>query len=244
MAWQRTATSHCLNQGWSTSLTHICGSRGIWVKWTSTLWLRNQEKTIYISMSHFCLLHINGFPPNAPWRKWNGITVLRNVAINTIQVPVSHLTASLCILPDNLLFWQTVSFPSSRLSHWGRDKMAVIFQTTFLNTFSWVKMYEFRSRFHLSLFLSFELRVSQHLVQIMAWRRPGDKPLSEPMMVILSTHICVTRASLSYTRQRHSYQNAKMPACFNWHICSYYEMKTTECTLLLLLDDIIVLLEA
>ena len=31
------------------------------------------------------------------------------------------------------------------------------------------------------------------LVQIMAWRRSGDKPLSEPMMVILLTHICVTR---------------------------------------------------
>ena len=31
------------------------------------------------------------------------------------------------------------------------------------------------------------------LVQIMAWRRSGDKPLSEPMMVNLSTHICVTR---------------------------------------------------
>ena len=31
------------------------------------------------------------------------------------------------------------------------------------------------------------------LVQIMALRRPGDKPLSEPMMVRLPTHICVTR---------------------------------------------------
>ena len=31
------------------------------------------------------------------------------------------------------------------------------------------------------------------VVQIMAWRRPGDKPLSEPMMVSLTTHICVTR---------------------------------------------------
>ena len=31
------------------------------------------------------------------------------------------------------------------------------------------------------------------LVQIMAWRRPGDKPLSEPMMVSLTTHVCVTR---------------------------------------------------
>ena len=31
------------------------------------------------------------------------------------------------------------------------------------------------------------------LVQIMAWRRRGDKPLSESMMVNLPTHICVTR---------------------------------------------------
>ena len=31
------------------------------------------------------------------------------------------------------------------------------------------------------------------LVQIMAWRLPGNKPLSEPMMVNLLTHICVLR---------------------------------------------------
>ena len=31
------------------------------------------------------------------------------------------------------------------------------------------------------------------LVQIMAWRRPGDKPLSESLLVRLPTHICVTR---------------------------------------------------
>ena len=31
------------------------------------------------------------------------------------------------------------------------------------------------------------------LFQIMAWRRPGKKTLSEPMMVSLATHICVIR---------------------------------------------------
>ena len=31
------------------------------------------------------------------------------------------------------------------------------------------------------------------LAQIMAWRRPGDKPLSEPMMVRLSTNICIRK---------------------------------------------------
>ena len=31
------------------------------------------------------------------------------------------------------------------------------------------------------------------LVQIMTWHRPGDKLLSEPMMVRLLMHICITR---------------------------------------------------
>ena len=39
-----------------------------------------------------------------------------------------------------------------KLTHWGRDKVAAIFQTTFSNAFSWMKMYEFRLRFHGSLF--------------------------------------------------------------------------------------------
>ena len=37
------------------------------------------------------------------------------------------------------------------------------------------------------------------LVQIMAWRRSGDKPLSEPMMDSLLTHICLTRPQLVKT---------------------------------------------
>ena len=31
------------------------------------------------------------------------------------------------------------------------------------------------------------------LIQIMAWRRPDDRPFSEPVMVKLRTHICVTQ---------------------------------------------------
>ena len=31
------------------------------------------------------------------------------------------------------------------------------------------------------------------LVQRMAWRRPGNKPFSEPRIISLPTHICVTR---------------------------------------------------
>ena len=41
----------------------------------------------------------------------------------------------------------------------------------------------------------------QSLVQIMAWRWQGDKPLSKPMMVRLPTNICVTRSQWVNTRR-------------------------------------------
>ena len=40
--------------------------------------------------------------------------------------------------------------------------------------------------------------------QIMAWRRWGDKPLSEPMMVSLLTHICVARPQC-FNQKEHSH---------------------------------------
>ena len=82
------------------------------------------------------------------------------------------------------------------LTHWGRDKMSTIFQTTFSKAFSWKKMCQFWLKFHwnLFLFLRFQLYNIPALVQIMTWRRPGDKSISKPMMVSLLTHRCVTRS--------------------------------------------------
>ena len=48
------------------------------------------------------------------------------------------------------------------LTHWGRDKMVAIFQTTFTNAFSWMKIYGFRLRFHWRLFLRVQLTIIQH----------------------------------------------------------------------------------
>ena len=45
------------------------------------------------------------------------------------------------------------------------------------------------------------------LVQIMAWRRPGDKSLSEAMMVRSTTHICVTQPQ---------WVNVKINPHFQW----------------------------
>ena len=38
-----------------------------------------------------------------------------------------------------------------------------------------------------------KVRINNIPALVQAWRRPGDKPLSEPMLVRLPTHICVTR---------------------------------------------------
>ena len=48
------------------------------------------------------------------------------------------------------------------LTHWGRDKMAAFFQTTFSNGFSSIKIYGFRLGFHWSLFLGLELMIFKH----------------------------------------------------------------------------------
>ena len=40
------------------------------------------------------------------------------------------------------------------------------------------------------------------LIQIMHWHRPGYKPLSEPMMVRLLTHICVSRPQWVMAQKR------------------------------------------
>ena len=67
--------------------------------------------------------------------------------------------------------------------------MAAIFQTTFSKAFSWMRKYEFRLKFHRSLFLM--ARLTNIYPSIGSDN--GLAPLSEPMMVSLPTHICVTR---------------------------------------------------
>ena len=65
-----------------------------------------------------------------------------------------------------------------------------IFRCIFENENEWITP-------RISLKFVPEVRINNipPLIQIMAWRRPGDKPLSEPipMVVSLLTHICVTR---------------------------------------------------
>ena len=79
------------------------------------------------------------------------------------------------------------------LTHWGRDKMAPnfsdnIFKCIFFNENAWVSI-----KISLKFVPRGPINNIPAWVQIMAWRRPGDKPLSESVMVRLPTHICLTR---------------------------------------------------
>ena len=76
--------------------------------------------------------------------------------------------ASVCCLSDN---WpncitclssdsiQIVNSLRQRLIHWGLNKMATIFQTIFLNAFSWMKSFVFWLRFHLRLLLRVKMTI-------------------------------------------------------------------------------------
>ena len=85
------------------------------------------------------------------------------------------------------------SLRPSLTHYWGRDIIAAIFQTTFSNTFSYMKMNEFWQKNSLKFVPKGPINNTTALVQIKAWRRPGNKLFSEPIIVRLPTHICVTR---------------------------------------------------
>ena len=63
-----------------------------------------------------------------------------------------------------------------------------IFKCIFLNENLWTSL--MRS---LKFVPNVQINNIPALVQIMAWRRPGAKPLSEPMMINLLTQICASR---------------------------------------------------
>ena len=60
------------------------------------------------------------------------------------------------------MHYDVVCLLGCALTHRDRDKIAAIFQTTFPNAFSWMKLCEFWLRFHWSLFLRVQLTIFRH----------------------------------------------------------------------------------
>ena len=77
------------------------------------------------------------------------------------------------------------------LTHWGRGKWTPFRRRhfrIFFNENVWISI-----KISLKFVPKGPIKNIPAMVQIMAWHRPGDKPLSELMMVSLPTHICVAR---------------------------------------------------
>ena len=101
------------------------------------------------------------------------------------------------LMTEPMLFWHHwtavalsnfISFNTLRLRQNGHHFPDYIFKWIFLNENVWISI---------NISLKFVPRGPINniptLVQVMAWCRPGNKPLSDPIMVRLPTHICITR---------------------------------------------------
>ena len=98
------------------------------------------------------------------------------------------------VLIRNLVWCKVIN--SLRPRQNGRYNADDNFKCIFLNKNVW-----FPTKISLKFVPKGPINNIQELILIMAWRRPGDEPLSEPMMVRLPTHICVTRPQWVKSRQ-------------------------------------------
>ena len=110
---------------------------------------------------------------------------------------------SQCWIITNGIMWQSpktyfigsahdvnllLGFNTLRPRQNGRHLPDVIFKCISLNKNEWISI-----EISLKFVRKGSINNIHALIQIMAWCRPGDKPLSELMMACLLTHICVTR---------------------------------------------------
>ena len=123
-------------------------------------------------------------------RSEQGLGLLKNLRgkIHIGEQKISNL-ASDCVTPSNAKPCHARrSFNTFRPRQDGRHFQDDVFKWIFLNENVWISV---------EVLLKFVPMVPINnivaLVQIMAWRRSGDKPLSEPMMANLLSHACDTR---------------------------------------------------
>ena len=155
----------------------------LFIEWTcciliSTLWLR------YI----WPILDVD-FPFNKVcfwWSNWQEVNIsLGNGLAPNSRLPLNHWWASLLAYSFIIRSqWVNSLRPWPNRRHFADDTFKCIFE----NENEWIS-----PRISLKFVPKVRINNIPALVPIMAWRRPGDKPLSEPMMVSLLTHVCVTR---------------------------------------------------
>ena len=110
--------------------------------------------------------------------------ILKMIIVSSVGIPLSSvswgndISKKIKHLPFNTLR------PRQNGRHFPDD----IFQCIFMNENAWISI-----EISLKFVIKGPIYNIPALVQIMAWCQPGDKPLSEPVLVSLLMYICVTR---------------------------------------------------
>ena len=169
-------------------MTHVCVSKIVIIgsdiglspgrrqaiTWTNVgiLWMRllgiNCSK-IFIEINTFSFKKMHFKMSSAKWRPsclglnvlgdWTVTQLLRTMHRKWYANDMHKISA----LPCMDWFWSILPiFFGATLTHWGRDTMDAISQTIYSNAFSWMKMFEFRLKFHWSLFPRAQLTIFQH----------------------------------------------------------------------------------
>ena len=142
-------------------------------------WINNYTSSFlwHVYIMTLSCPNFNNSGLNEPTFKFvHGWVIASRSCIDVITYPCSNLHAVSANLINTLR-------PRQNGRHFPDD----IFKCIFLNENVWISI-----KISLNFVPRGPINNIPALVQIMAWRRPGDKPFSEPMMVSLLMHICVT----------------------------------------------------
>ena len=131
--------------------TEILNNSLLWMKWKGWLILFCRLCCRYVGNKHFWGQNIFG-----ELGQYHGCRCPGDLRRHVISCHGIHVQ---CL--QNYV--STLAFTDvSYLTHWGRDKMDAISQTTFSSAFLWMKMFEFRLKFHWSLFPRVQSTINQH----------------------------------------------------------------------------------
>ena len=165
-------------------------------------------KSIVIGYFHCLFINLFQMPCKLFWNPWNLMVWILVTWLHGIHEWASVLLRQVfCKVnpgPDQCLKFLSFHYPPCLLSnrfyskpliaketsltsrapltHLPLDKMAAISQMTLLNAFSWRKSFEFGFKITLKFVPMGLIDNKWGLVQVMAWRQSGAKPLSEPML--------------------------------------------------------------
>ena len=156
------------------------------------------EISIGIQTFSFKKMHLK--MSSAKWRPFClGLNVLKKVSqgcdSNTMMYPCLGYGRIPWSHSIYVYIYIYMGFNTLRPTQNGRHFPDDILKWIFLNENVWIS-----NKISLKFVPKVPINNIPTLVQIMAWRRSGDKPLSDPMMDSLLTHICVTRPQwVNYT---------------------------------------------